>query len=163
MERHRQIRLDYNPHVRGMQFNHINPRLSDRAQHIYRILHLNARDEEESPCTKVKSPRRARKSRFSPVESSPTLISKRTASVKKLYQIHKSPSKDVITTKKREFSWQEEEQIENIVNKRLKSEISSIKVSIANKIKKLSRHNILPEEVNTLRVDSLTEVKSKKV
>ena len=163
MERHRQARTDLNPHIRGIKFTELNQRLSDRGKNTYRILHANIRDEEQSPYYKVKSPRRPRNSQFSPIESSPTLISKRTVSVNKLYPIHKSPSNDLLFNKKREFSLQEEEQIENMVNKKLHAELSNIKLSIASKIKQLSRFSILPEEVNTLRANSLAEVQSKKV
>ena len=73
-----------------------------------------------------------------------------------------SPIKDKKSPNTRNFSPDEESEIDKIVQSRLKQQYESIKISISKKLEKL-HPQVFSQDVNTIRADSLATVQMKKV
>lgn len=158
MKKHRKPYLQFNPHIRGLKSLESCEKLTQRGKIFYKSLR-----PESDPAEflyKLKEPiKKDVKNYFSPAR----LETHQTSSVGRFKIISKSPSKETFPVKRREFSLQEQEEIDKLIDNKLNIELTSIKASIPQKIKKLSKNLIFSEELNTLRADSQAAVISKKV
>ena len=153
------IRLSFNPHIRGIKAGSSN-KLSERGKNYYDLLY-KPKEDETAPDTNILY--RSNKTKFSKIELSPVVLKKRTASEKKFYPTSKSPIKEPLLRKKNELSINEQDEVDEIITKRLDSEYQTVRKTIERKIKKLSQHKIFSEEIYTLRTISLAAVHTKRM
>jgi hypothetical protein len=156
--------LELNPHIRGIKAAESYKKLSDKGKTVYNMLMPKDNYEDEENLYPVRYfQKRILKSRFTPVELSPSKLKKKKISPERFSSTLKSTSKDFLMAKTRKISPIETEEIEKIVKTKLDNELTTVKQSIQNKIKKLSIYKIFPDEMNTLRAESLAAVKSKEM
>lgn len=149
-----------NPHIRGIKSTQSYTQLSKRTKNYYDLLTSSIK---EQPCSlsstvPIKKPSN---NRFIPIDSSATLKSQRASSENRFISISRSTSKESSVLKRREFSIEEQVQMEEIIQEKLSKEFTTVKNAISDKIRKLSRHRIFAEEINTLRAETQAAVQSK--
>lgn len=98
-------------------------------------------------------------SRFIPVSPGKSLNRQRTFSENRLVSTSRSRSKEKLI-KKRDFSIEEQDEIDSIIQKKLKKEFKSIRNAITDRIHKISKHKIFSDKLYALRAESLTAVQS---
>lgn len=113
--------------------------------------------------TKTVSTRKPINPRFVPVRSSKSLLKQREHSKNASPITSRSPSKDKITIQKRDFSLEEEQEIDSMIQDKLSESYVAVKKKINSKFKKLRDYRIFPDEMNALRAESLVAVEAKKM
>jgi hypothetical protein len=99
-------------------------------------------------------------SRFVPANSGKSLTRQKTFSENRLSLTSRSRSKENLI-KKRDFSIEEQDEIDSIIQKKLKKQFKIIRNAITDRIHKISQHKIFSDKLYALRAESLTEVQSK--
>ncbi|OMJ82672.1 hypothetical protein SteCoe_16598 [Stentor coeruleus] len=113
--------------------------------------------------TKTISTRKPLNPRFVSVRSSKSVIRQREISKTASPITSRSPSKDKITIQKREFSLEEEQEIESMIQDKLSESFVAVKKKINSKFKKLRNYRLFPDDMNALRAESLVAVETKKM